>query len=284
MNNNIKISACVILYNPGGYIVQNIKLIINQVQKLYIIDNSDVNDYQSAFGNKNIAYIKNNENKGIASALNQAAVIALADGYDYLLTLDQDSLPEMDLIEKYSNYINTNNSDCIGLLSPNYIYKDFSKPQKKLFDHPVLVALTSGSLLNLHAYDKCGPFKDEYFIDYVDYEYCLRLRNKGFQIIKIWNAFINHSLGSIKTGKFLFVKVSVTNHSPLRLFYRTRNRFSVYSQYFTSHPFFVFRDFIVFLNELVKILFFEDNKFEKYKLIIAGFYCFLRNKMGRYNA
>jgi rhamnosyltransferase len=281
----IKIAAVVILYHPGKSLSDNVNLMAEQVDKLFLVNNSETElmkgIYDDSFSEK-IECINLYKNLGVAAALNLAADNAIKQGFIYLLTLDQDSSVKPDLIKNFIHYIKTNNFIRIGILAPNYIYKDYLEKGKKNFDHPVQLTMTSGSLLNLDAYKKVGPFLEKLFIDYVDFEYCLRLRKKGFTIIKVHNANIYHNLGSIQERNFLFRKISITDHSPLRLFYRTRNRFYVYKSYLKDFPVFVLKDLIVFLNELIKILVYEKNKIEKYKWILKGFIYFLKNKMGKY--
>jgi rhamnosyltransferase len=284
MYNNIKISACVVLYNPGENIFNNVNLILEQIQYLYIIDNSDLDKCKLLFDKENISYFKNKGNKGIATALNQAARQAIADGFNYLLTMDQDSILDPHLIDNYIKYLLSNISDRVGLLSPNYLYKEYSNNTRQGRNYTVLLSMTSGSLLNLTAFKIIGPFVEELFIDYVDFEYCLRLGKKGYNIIKVHNANIYHNLGSIQQRKFLFRKVSITNHSPLRLFYRTRNRFYIYKSYLKDFPVFVIKDLFVFINELIKILFYEKSKREKFRWILKGFNYFLKKKMGKYES
>lgn len=281
----IKIAAAIILYYPSENFSANLSSVAEQVDKIFLVNNSETEILKDIKNNpyaeklENINFYKN---LGVAAALNLAAEIAIKQGFNYLLTLDQDSRVQPDLIKNFINYIRNNNFSMIGILAPNYLYKNYLERGEKKYDHPVLLTMTSGSLLNLEAYKKAGPFMDALFIDYVDFEYCLRLRKKGFKIIKIHNANIYHNLGSIQERKFLFRKISITNHSPLRLFYRTRNRFYVYKIYFIDYPTFVIKDFIVLINELIKILFYENNKNEKYRWIIKGFIYFLKNKMGEY--
>lgn len=284
MYNNIKISACVVLYNPGENIFNNVNLILEQIQYLYIIDNSDLDKCKLLFDKENISYFKNKGNKGIATALNQAARQAIADGFNYLLTMDQDSILDPHLIDNYIKYLLSNISDRVGLLSPNYLYKEYSNNTRQGRNYTVLLSMTSGSLLNLTAFKIIGPFVEELFIDYVDFEYCLRLGKKGYNIIKVHNANIYHNLGSMQQRKFLFRKVSITNHSPLRLFYRTRNRFYIYKSYLKDFPVFVIKDLFVFINELIKILFYEKSKREKFRWILKGFNYFLKKKMGKYES
>jgi rhamnosyltransferase len=284
MYNNIKISACVVLYNPGENIFNNVNLILEQIQYLYIIDNSDLDKCKLLFDKENISYFKNKGNKGIATALNQAARQAIADGFNYLLTMDQDSILDPHLIDNYIKYLHSNISDRVGLLSPNYLYKEYSNNTRQGRNYTVLLSMTSGSLLNLTAFKIIGPFVEELFIDYVDFEYCLRLGKKGYNIIKVHNANIYHNLGSIQQRKFLFRKVSITNHSPLRLFYRTRNRFYIYKSYLKDFPVFVIKYLFFLINELIKILFYEKSKREKFRWILKGFNYFLKKKMGKYES
>jgi rhamnosyltransferase len=281
----IKIAAAVILYYPGKYFSDNLNSVADQVDKIFLVNNSEpeiIKGINNDFNTEKTECINLYKNLGVAAALNLAAEIAIRQGFNYLLTLDQDSRVHPDLMKNFIHYIRSSNYNRIGILASNYFYKNFLDKGGKKFDHPVLLTMTSGSLLSLEAYKKAGPFMDELFIDYVDFEYCLRLRKKGFAIIKVHNANIYHNLGSIQERNFLFRKISITNHSPLRLFYRTRNRFYVYKSYIKDFPVFVLKDLIVFLNELIKILVYENNKIEKYKWILKGFIYFLKNKMGKY--
>jgi rhamnosyltransferase len=284
MDNNIKISACIVLFNPGQNSIKNLFLILNQVSRLYIVDNSEFDFEPDLLQKSDVVYIKNYCNNGIAFALNQAANLAINEGFNYLLTLDQDSIPDPQLINVYTNFLKNNNDESVAWLAPNYLYADYQDPMKKNIDYPILHSMTSGSLLNLDAYKKIGPFLDSLFIDFVDTEYCLRIRQNGYSTYKIRNANIYHNLGGIKGRKFFFLNISVTNHSPLRLYYRTRNRFFVYKLYLINFPFFVFKDLIVFINELLKIIIYENNKLNKYKFIFYGFKAFLKNQMGKYES
>jgi rhamnosyltransferase len=277
----IKIAAVVILYYPGKYFSENLRSITEQVDKIFLVNNSEQEIINNFYPEKTEC-INLYKNLGVASALNLAAEIAVKQDFNYLLTLDQDSKVHPDLIKNYVHYIKIANNNKIGILAPNYLYENFIEHGKKNFDFPVLVTMTSGSLLNLDAFKKTGPFMDKLFIDYVDFEYCLRLGKKEYKIIKIHNASIYHNLGNIQQRNFFFKKISITNHSPLRLFYRTRNRFYVYRLYLKDFPRFVFKDILVFINELIKILFYEKNKLEKYRWILKGFNYFLKNKMGKY--
>lgn len=92
----IKLAACVVLYNPDDTIFENILTYGNYVDKLIVIDNSLkknnllIDKLNEIFESK-LIYINNNDNLGIATALNQACDKAIELKFKWILTMDQDS-------------------------------------------------------------------------------------------------------------------------------------------------------------------------------------------------
>ena len=206
--------------------------------------------------------------------------MAIDENYDYCILFDQDSQASPNLINIVSNYLVSGESDKIGIFAavPHYLVGKIKDAPKNEY---VDVAITSGSLLSLKVYKIVGPFNDKLFIDYVDFEYCLRIRKAGFKILRLKEALIYHKLGDLKRKIFLFKKIFVTNHPPVRYYYRTRNRFYVYKKYFLTFPLFVIKDLIIFINELIKIIFFESNRGEKLHMIKKGLFDFILGRYGK---
>jgi rhamnosyltransferase len=144
--------------------------------------------------------------------------------------------------------------------------------------------MTSGSLLDLRAYVKVGPFLDGLFIDFVDIEYCLRLRAAGFRIMRGGGAVLEHRVGEIITIPLGARGFHLTSHSPLRKYYKTRNRFYVADRYRDIFPFFRFRDMARFLLELVRLLIFEDEKVEKLRMMGKGYRDYRKGRLGKYDS
>lgn len=105
------IAAVVVYYNPEEDIYRKIKDVVNIVDKVYIIDNSSI-DNSSLLDNScnKIKYIPLMKNKGIAYALKLGADLAINDKYDYLLTLDQDSVMTSECLSKLLSFVNNNDS------------------------------------------------------------------------------------------------------------------------------------------------------------------------------
>ncbi|HRI19294.1 MAG TPA: glycosyltransferase, partial [Panacibacter sp.] len=102
----MKIAGAVILYYPDENITRHILSYIHVLDKLYVADNSENKNnalFEQIIKIKNVVYLHDGENKGIASRLNQAAKLAIEEGCEWLLTMDQDSYFEKNTVDAYLN-------------------------------------------------------------------------------------------------------------------------------------------------------------------------------------
>lgn len=278
----LNIAAVCVLYNPIlEEVMENITSYLNSVDKVYIVDNSDkhiVNESDFLYNNR-LVYINNGKNLGIAKALNIAAYLAIEGGYEWLLTMDQDSKAYPNMLTYMMEYINKIDVEHIGIVAaqPDSIRRHSMRTDGITFMDTVI---TSGNLVNLIAYKKVGGYVDELFIDYVDHFFCLSLREKGFSIVQVNKALLNHHLGNSK-GKYVGnLKLVITHHNFIRRYYITRNRFYLYKKFWYKYPFFVFADFLRFFKELFFILMYEQDKKKKMKSIIGGLVDCYNNNFG----
>lgn len=279
----IRVAGVVILFNPSLRFIDSIKSYVNQVETLYVIDNSEQSE--SEFVDKlqlfrNVVYKWNGRNLGIARALNVGAQLALEQQYDFLLMMDQDSILSENVMAKFLKYFADHVSDNVGILYAHHIYKNYYQQQVIPPSEEILVADTSGSVLNLKAYSKVGPFLEKLFIDYVDFEYCLRLRLNGFKIVQLNSATLYQELGNMVIKRLFFLKVGVTNHSPQRIYYRVRNRLFVSSKYFLHFPIWSIKQMAYLWIEFGKIILFEENRIPKCKMMMKGVMHYLSNNYG----
>jgi rhamnosyltransferase len=275
----IKIAAVTVLYKPGIELIENIKSYLNQIEILYIINNSEeelCESLKAFLSDSKIKIFNNHKNLGIAAALNYGIKQAQVDGFEFVLTMDQDSKVSDNAVSTMMQEFENNQQ--VGIVAPFVVHA--ANPQKPLAirKKEIQIAMTSGSIIRLSAFSEVGGFLSKLFIDYVDYEFSLRLIKNGFKIIQIQNVYVFHKLGNIKVKNFLYRKIYPTNHAPTRLYYRTRNRFYVYKLYSNMFREFIINDKKLFLKELVKIICFEDNKFKKLYFISLGYLHFKRNK------
>lgn len=277
----VGLAAVVILYHPDQDLENRISSYLHQVEKLYLIDNTEPANPLNLQVPK-ITQIADGKNLGISARLNQAAQLAINDGFSWLLMMDQDSSFEG---ENLSNYL-----DCLQNFPEKNAVAQFGPEFLHQPNQPGICAakittqlITSGSILNLPAYQQIGPFDEALFIDQVDFEYCYRAVQHGFKNVQFLNVFMNHSLGavseyrSLKTAK----KTSRSLHSPIRLYYMTRNYLYMRKKYAQAFPAELLQTKKDLLNRIKNNLLYGKSRFAVLKAISAGIFDFSRKKMGK---
>ena len=262
INNSI---CCVIVtYNIGEKFYHCFNSIVNQVESVVIVDNgSDEETIKvlkkiEEFYNVKIFY--NSDNLGIASALNTGVKYAINNNYEWVLTMDNDSEATHNMISlmlKWYNKVGKN----IGVSSmfPEYIEKKDILDKNMLtsnlnnydFDF-ISLENTSGNLVKCDMFKEVGLFREEFFIDSVDHDFCLRIKKNNYKLAKIKGIKLLHSLGDTRTINFLGKKVNCSNHSALRRYYITRNRCVMRNLYKDDKDYIKY-DRKTFLNENLKI-------------------------------
>lgn len=263
-------AALIVAYYPDERLEKNIKVINSSrlINSIFIIDNTPdqqlnwVNEYNK------IEYIHLGANKGIATAQNIGLCKAMESGYDWVLTLDHDTIVSEKLIDKYHEYISSNNTELIGIINSDY-YDINSNTMKYKNTSPIFVdeVISSGSLINLSIVKKIGAMEDDFFIDQVDNEYCFRLLINGYRIVVLPGKGFEHRLGNISDIKILFIRFKAYNQSPLRTYYRVRNIIWFLRKYNSKDL--KKRKHKELLKDFIRIMF-EKNRFEKYKMFFLG--------------
>lgn len=278
-----KVSGVVVLYHPDSSIVENIQSYIDCIDKLYVVDNSGF------IGSEVIAkiekinkciYVNNEENLGLALALNVGAKMALDNGADWLLTMDQDSRFIDGTLMHMILWLNNNDAKNVGIIAP--VHKTAGSRVKAcngVVDASTV--MTSGNLLNLEAYVEVGPFREDFFIDRVDHEYCLRLMNFSYKILIHCDSTLEHNLGESKYVNFFWFTFIYASHNRVRRYYITRNRLKIIKEYWLTQPVFCIKDARYFISSWLKILLFDENPIAKQKSILLGMLHFFQGKSGK---
>ena len=181
MNNSI--IAGIVTFNPDiDRLVRNVNSIKNQVDQVVLVDNGS-NEMEMILSllndDEKVVFICNDANVGIATALNQVCQWACDRGYRWCITLDQDSVCPIDYVNQVSELLDSD--ELIGQIVPllfesksmKYCYLG-CKPNGAKFQE-VHRSITSASITKIDAWNEVGKFDDDLFIDYVDYDFNVRL-------------------------------------------------------------------------------------------------------------
>lgn len=282
MTNVCKISAGIVSYNPSVERLQRVICsIIEQVDTLIIVDNgsANVSDLkQMLLKNRKIFPIFFLENKGIAKALNIICKTAKEKDYQWVLTLDQDTICPSDIIMCLSKAINY---DRAGIICPAVIYEGrnlvTSNKEKEIEEDNA--CMTSASLTNINAWEISGGFNDDYFIDFVDNDFCMKLRLHNYRILRVNSCSISHQLGDSVSRNFLWRTISGTSHKPWRIYYMIRNNLLFIFEY--KHHLNIVKEYLKVVYVLCVEFFFSSKKREVMFYAWKGFKAALNHKKGK---
>jgi rhamnosyltransferase len=228
------VCAVVVTYHPDQDFPARLSRITPQVQATFIIDNgsspAELAMLRTAAAGDPVTVIGNAQNLGVATALNMGLRRASAQGFRWALLLDQDTEVDLDIVDKLlAAHASCPGGDRIAIVGSRFRDPRGQSPEPIRLDsqgelwEEVESAITSGSLLSLRAYLAIAPFREEFFIDYVDTEFCLRARTAGYQIIMTRRPHMSHSVGAPTSHRLAWSTKWTSNHSADRRYYIARN-------------------------------------------------------------
>lgn len=299
-----KFPALIITYYPASDFYQRLTLFYEELEQIIIVDNGSDSATRARLEEEAqkrpeaLEIIFNDQNLGVATALNQGFRWALEKGYSHLFAFDQDSQPSPGTMTALQNFVHhAPDRSSLAILSsvPRDldvdVYARFLRPKKSIFfervpcDGEMLTdisfTITSGSLYNLTAYQELGPFRDDFFIDYVDTEYCLRANQAGYKIVALCDAYLEHQLGARQKRELLGRKHYPTFHSPLRWYYISRNRIPMLKKYALRFPHWLSFEIVSASYIFLRMMLFEDQKKAKINAFLHGTWDGLRGRMGK---
>lgn len=275
--------AVVVTYFPDLDFFKRVESVVAQVPQTVIVDNgssaSTVEQLNRIADRRSIHLILNPGNEGLAAALNAGVRWAASQGFQWVLTLDQDTTVAPDMVEALTALVGSYPApERLAVVGSNFR----NRFNGSLFREPMRAdgfrgrempsVLTSGSLTSISVFQSIGGFRDDFFIDCIDHEYCLRARSRGFHVVLTSNPLMEHGIGHLTTHRFLWRDVNTSNHSPLRRYFTFRNMLILTREYFAKEPRWILYALWGLLKSFVLILLFETDRTTKLKFILRG--CF----------
>jgi len=290
--------AIVVTYRAVAFVVNNIIKLVQECGRVIVVDNGSeeevLSDIDAVVG---VELIRFPSNVGLASALNAGINRALDLGYNWAITFDQDSTPEPGFgVELWKAHLRYPEA---GIVAPrikeaavnegNYAWTRKARWSPFLFERVfcsgvdipgITVAITSGALTELRLWRELGGFEVCLFIDYIDVDYCLRVRRAGRDIVVSHAAVLNHELGARRSKIIMGHEFRPTFHSALRHYYIARNRVFVWKKHALSVPHWALFDLSYCIYNFLRVVLFEDRKMEKIRATIVGTYDGLKARFG----
>ena len=284
MKKTTNVGVVVISFNPE---IENLKNLVNQLLiykniLVYVVDNASSFNVDVGIQDERLKLIKLKENTGIAKAQNVGIDYAEKNNAEYIVFFDQDStIPDNFINDLMFDYKQLEIQGLkIGAIGPRFMDERFSffypsinynngkreridteninKPTKST------LLISSGSLVSTSTLLSVGLMRENYFIDYVDTEWCFRAESKGYNNYISSRAVMKHAVGDNMIENRYF-KTPI--HSPFRRYYITRNAFYMLKEPHIPKGVAIRQIFVNFIQQII-IIINEKNK----KGYIMSFY------------
>lgn len=273
---NMHICAGIITYNPTLTDVSTcLEALCNQVERVIIVDNAskNVKDLQEVVSKyANVTLVKNSQNIGFAKALTQVFEWAKSQGFNWVLTLNDDSVVPSNMISEYKKILENQGS---LVNQKNAKIAIVCSLLKNRLDGTILHSkchedecITSGSLTSVEAWQEIGGFDEWLEIDGVDFDFSRRLVRAGWKIVECQNVIMEHQIGKARSINLIIKHPIVWNHNANRKYYIARNMQVVdYKMGTYSYA----KSLRAVVRDMIFVALWEKNKFAKIHAMIRGF-------------
>lgn len=199
-----------------------------------VIDNTEQPSITAAQLPPGTRLVSLGANTGIAHAQNVGVSVAVGGGAEVVVFFDQDSTFEPGFLRALVAPLRRGSADVV---SPRCVDVDSraEMPSQRLATFGRVedvfcadastpcqtdIVISSGTAATAEAIALAGPLDEDFFIDFVDTEWCLRCRSKRIPIRVVPQAVMFHRIGSRSIAQG---NLTITIHSPVRCYYQVRN-------------------------------------------------------------
>lgn len=219
------VAAVITAFRPGRALATVVDAAAAQCGLVVVIDNTPVGEPGAdrvLEHRPQLIVERSPRNVGLAAALNRG--VTLTGDAAILLLLDQDSAPPADLVTRLARHL----TGQVRIATPapwDATAGRYLDPRtaRRAVVADVPVAITSGMVLRRSAVDQVGPFREEFFVDCVDQDFCLRVRRAGGRIVQDRRVLLPHNLGDTRWRGIGPLRLRSTQHPTWRLYWAARN-------------------------------------------------------------
>ncbi len=276
-----KLCAIIVSHFPDARFAEYLGAIQTQCDRVLIVDNGSVGpalEMLRGLSGGPVRLFETGRNAGLGAALNMGVAHAKNLGYAWVVLFDQDSLPLADMASRFTGILaEYPQPDRIAIIGSRFIDRN---RQPMAVQRPAVSGeapwaekkrvITSGMLLSLQAFDDTGPFREDFFIDTIDHEFCYRARRKGWRILQTAAPLLAHSVGNYRRHRLLWFDVWRSHHPAWRCYLMTRNPMLL-ARESHAHAKLLRGGYKAVKNALL-ILLFEEDKARKIRATLTGYF------------
>lgn len=295
MKRELSIASVTVSRNPGGMLSEHMEALLHQTRPLneiIVIDNASTDGTVDTLRRcyPRVTLLPLHTNTGVGGAYATSLTYAVGRKHDWIWLFDQDSVPAPTALQELLNALTSicEGRNEIGVLASlpvdpdsgteyvGLLWRDRLLPvPAECAREPICFAdsvHSSGSLIRREVVERVGLPREDFFMDFVDHEYNLRIRKMGYRIAVVRASVHYHRLGevyrvrSFPLGNFRMLSREAT----WRYYFMSRNEaFTIWHLIGNTRS----RAFLLtrFFRRAASIVWYDRDKVAKLHMHLAGF-------------
>ncbi len=272
--------ALVTAFRPDERLAAVVRSAAGQCARVVVVDNTPLGERGASEllvgagvptgADDHVLVHRSGANLGLAGALNLGTGLAGEAGA--LLLLDQDSVLPDDAVLRLGAHLS---DPRVAVAAPvpwdagagRYLDPRAAR-RPELADLPVVI--TSGMLVRRSALDAVGPFREDFFVDSIDQDLCLRLRRDGWRVLQDRSVRLPHSLGETRWRGVGPLRLRSTQHPTWRLYWAARNGIVLARENWRREPVWVATSLALLGYVALTVLLFEPPRRARLRTMAHG--------------
>lgn len=264
--------------------VRHIETYVRQVEHLYIynLTNQDLSSFYARLTKYDNIEYTDMEDYGEVQNYQIVVEHLHSTGCDFGVVMELGYYFEEDAFLTLKRYASENDTSKMAIITPmplrgcEQFYMNVEDVRNCKGTHLV------GTLINMKIFEELSPFKLEYYQSMFDYEYCVRARSKGYNIVLMQNQVLRDQNYVVIEKKVFMINLNTFDYDLMDLYYQTRNRFYLWDEYKDIDPDYVKLDKKLYKGERHVMKVRDKNYRDKFYMMEEAEYDYLRNIKGKY--
>lgn len=278
------IVAVVTAYHPDDRLAAVVESALANCASVIVADNTpgDAPSRAEKLDDPRVKVLRTGSNRGLAGALN-AGLDQVPHDARAVLFLDQDSVLPAGLV---AGLIADLEDESIGVVGPTPVdaetgarYERGAQKHGVLDDRPSII--TSGMLVRRDCLEQAGRFREEFFVDCVDSDFCLKARRGGSRVVRDAALLLPHSIGSGRDHRLGPLTVRVLHYPAWRHYWIARNGIVLSREFGARERTFVVDNALFMARWLLVTALFDDRRRASVPAVLQGLLHGLTGRVAR---
>jgi len=277
-------AAVVTAYHPDERLAAVVEAALRSCAAVVVADNTPgtAPSLAEKLDHPRVTVLRSGHNKGLAGALNLGLDHLPADA-EAVLFLDQDSVLPPELVDGLLAHLA---DPGIGIVGPTPVDADTGGRYERLAERHEAVAdrpsiITSGMVVRRSCFEQVPRFREDFFVDCVDSDFCLRVRRAGQRVVRDANLVLPHSIGSGRDHHLGPLNVRVLHYPAWRHYWIARNGLVLSREFFSRERGFVLTNALFTARWLVVTALFDDRRRSAVPAVLRGLLDGLTGRVAR---